>query len=262
MILKEVLKDMLLPVIGFNYRKDYYRWKAKYAKRLLKYKDLHKGEDCFIIGGGPSLKHMDLDVLKNYHTFALNRANLLFDLFDIEFSYHVCVDDMVLKNIKEDIDQNVFKCTSFVPQGTLNPDFLDQPHIERLFLGGDWTFHKDIAKQIHTGNTVTYVAMQIAYYMGFDRVFLIGVDHNWSNPGKAHSKSVLKTEDVNHFHPDYFKNKEWKAPDIKGNEISYALADYFYLLDNREIYDATVDGKLQVFPKIEFEDALHKAKKK
>jgi hypothetical protein len=34
------------------------------------------------------------------------------------------------------------------------------------------------------------------------------------------------------------------------------------LLDNREIYDATVDGKLQVFPKIEFEDALHKAKKK
>ena len=256
MILKELLKDVALPIIGFKYRKEYYKWKSKYAKRLLQYKDLHKEQDCFIIGNGPSIKNMDLSVLKNYHTFALNKANLLFDMFDIEFSYHVCVDDIVLEQIYNDIIENKFKCTSFIAEGLIDKKIEDKSYIQRLFIGGTWTFHKDITKQIHTGNTVTYVAMQIAYYMGFQRIFIIGVDHSWKGQGKAHEVNVLNSEDINHFHPDYFKGKKWHAPDIEGNEISYSLAKYFFEKENRKIYDATVNGKLDIFPKISFDKAL------
>ena len=59
--------------------RDYFNWRRKYAKQLLQFKDKHLGEDCFIIGNGPSLKHMDLSPLRDYHTFGQNKIFLIFE---------------------------------------------------------------------------------------------------------------------------------------------------------------------------------------
>jgi hypothetical protein len=104
--------------------------------------------------------------------------------------------------------------------------------------------------------------MQVAYYMGFKRVFLIGVDHNFKQQGKSHEVQVYSGNDENHFHPDYFKGQQWQLADVYGSEVSYHLANYFYLKDGRQIFDATIGGKLTVFPKIEFDEALRMAGKK
>ena len=37
--------------------------KSKYGKKLIKLKDIHKGERCFLIGNGPCLKSEDLTTL-------------------------------------------------------------------------------------------------------------------------------------------------------------------------------------------------------
>ena len=119
-----------------------------------------------------------------------------------------------------------------------------------------------MTQPIFEGYTVTYVAMQIAYYMGFSKLFLIGVDHNFKAPGNPNEKQFLQGDDQNHFDPKYFENKEWHLPDLEASELSYHLASFFFRRDGRRIYDATVDGNLQIFPKIPYEDAVKMCNKK
>jgi hypothetical protein len=93
--------------------------------------------------------------------------------------------------------------------------------------------------------------------MGFSQIFLIGVDHNFKAPGNPNEKQFLQGGDQNHFDPNYFGNKEWHLPDLEASELSYHLAKFFFNRDGRKIYDATVDGKLNIFPKISCEQALN-----
>ena len=98
--------------------------------------------------------------------------------------------------------------------------------------------------------------MQIAYYMGFKRVFLIGVDHSFKAVGNPNEKQLHKGEDQNHFDPHYFGNKEWQLPDLEASELSFLHARFRYQRSERQIIDATVDGKLTIFPKISYDKAL------
>jgi hypothetical protein len=125
-----------------------------------------------------------------------------------------------------------------------------------------WSFYKDIRKPIAEGFTVTFVAMQLAYFMGFKRVFLVGVDHSFKQSGKPNEQQRLDADDQNHFDPTYFQGQNWNLADLEGSEVSFAMAQYYYHQDGREILDATVDGKLMVFPKISFEKACLIAKKR
>ena len=70
--------------------------------------------------------------------------------------------------------------------------------------------------------------MQIAYYMGFSKVFLIGVDHNFKVIGNPNEKQFLVGEDLNHFDPKYFRSKEWHLPDLEASELGYHLAKFYF----------------------------------
>ena len=95
--------------------------------------------------------------------------------------------------------------------------------------------------------------MQLAYYLGFKQVVLIGVDHNFTTQGKPNTTVVSTGDDPNHFNPGYFgKGFRWQLPDLETSEIGYRLAKDAYAKDGRELLDATVDGKLTVFPKVDF----------
>jgi hypothetical protein len=97
--------------------------------------------------------------------------------------------------------------------------------------------------------------MQLAYYMGFSQVVLIGVDHNFKTKGEPNTLVESGGVDPDHFHPDYFgKGVKWQLPDLERSEMAYNLARYQYALAGREILDATVGGKLDVFPKVNYED--------
>jgi hypothetical protein len=115
-------------------------------------------------------------------------------------------------------------------------------------------FFKDISRGIWQGATVTYVAMQIAYHLGFERVILIGVDHSFTTEGRPHETVTGHRQDRDHFDPNYFgKGVRWQLPDLDLSETAYRLARNAYLADQREIVDATIGGKLQVFPKVDYE---------
>jgi hypothetical protein len=118
-------------------------------------------------------------------------------------------------------------------------------------------FELDISKGLGSSDTVTYVALQFAYYMEADPVIIVGVDHSFVQTGNANEYDKREGDDVNHFDPNYFASGQyWGIPNLKGSEIAYSKAKIAFDAAGRAILDATIDGKLQVFNKVSIEDAL------
>jgi hypothetical protein len=222
------------------------------AKRMIALKDKHRGERCFIIGNGPSLKKTDLSRLENEPTFGLNRIYLLFDEMGFATSYYVCVNRLVIEQCAQEIVAKV-PCPKFI--GWQARDLIEfTPDMMFFHSRPDLRFSTDLLEGVWEGATVTYVAMQIAYYMGFSQVILIGVDHSFDTKGEPHTTLVSQGDDPDHFDPGYFgRGFRWQLPDLETSELAYRIAKYQFELANREIVDATIGGKLQVFRKVDYQ---------
>jgi hypothetical protein len=236
--------------------RDSMQWKldrrgALSAARLRALRDQHRGERCVIIGNGPSLNKMDLSPLRDEMTFGLNRIYLLFSEIGFETSYYVSANRLVIEQCAHEIEQ--LKMPKFL---NWNERDLVQFSDSTLFLRNarrSMKFSKDISRVIWHGATVTYTAMQLAYHMGFRQVILIGVDHSFATKGAPNKEVVSAGDDPNHFSGGYFgKGFRWNLPDLTTSEMCYTLAKEAFAADGREILDATVGGKLQVFPKVDF----------
>jgi hypothetical protein len=216
-----------------------------------KFHNLHKGERCFIIGNGPSLNQTNLDLLRDEITFGMNRIYLNFPNMGFQTDYFISVNTLVLEQCAEEI--RALDVPRFITWRARH--MFDD---EVIFLDTDYTepaeFCGDLTGRIFEGSTVTFVAMQIAYYMGFEEVILIGVDHNFQSLGRPNETVISQGDDPNHFSPSYFgKGFKWQLPDLAASEQAYHLAREAYEADGRKIFDATIGGKLEVFPKTQYE---------
>lgn len=217
------------------------------------YQNRYAGERCFIIGNGPSLRNTDLKRLKNEHTFGLNRIYLLFDELKFKTSFLVSVNDLVLEQCASDI--KTLALPKFLTWRSRRWIIKDE---NTIFIDTDFTgkedFSPDATGRLFEGFTVTYVALQLAFYMGFSDVVLVGVDHNFSTKGPANATVISEGEDPNHFSGAYFgKGFRWQLPDLDGSERAYKLARSAYEQAGRRVVDATVGGKLTVFPKVDYQ---------
>jgi hypothetical protein len=89
--------------------------------------------------------------------------------------------------------------------------------------------------------------------MGFQQVILVGADHNYTATGKPNTTVVSEGDDPNHFSPSYFgKGFRWQLPDLETSEVGYAMARDVYRKSGREVLDATIGGKLTIFPKVDY----------
>ncbi|SHI15333.1 Protein of unknown function DUF115 [Desulfofustis glycolicus DSM 9705] len=223
-------------------------------ERKLTLEDLHNmfsGERCFIIGNGPSLNNTELHKLKNEYTIGLNRIYLNFEKMGFQTTFLCVANPNVLKQFGKDIDQiNSVKFLRYHHEyirNRWNVFFMEHT--------GFHEFIKDLRGfKWCEGCTVTYCAMQVAYFLGFKTIILVGVDHNFPDKGTPHQLVSAKPVDTNHFHPDYFaKGVKWQYPDLAGSEVSYRVANSEFSRAGRVILDATVDGSLDVFPKCDFD---------
>lgn len=229
-------------------------WKRSKSERnyLLNFKNIHSGERCIIIANGPSLKNVDLSLIKNEISIGMNRIYLLFD-DDFYTTYFTTVNELVIEQFSEDIAK--LNCHKFV-NWKQRKIFSDNAEIGYFMVSQalDDGFSTDITKGVYSGGTITYVSLQLAYYMGFSEVILIGLDHNFEDKGTPNKTEVRSGEDKNHFHPDYFpKGMKWQLPDLYRSELAYAKAREMFEKDGRRILDATVGGKCEVFEKVDYE---------
>ncbi|PKO05955.1 MAG: hypothetical protein CVU41_09190 [Chloroflexi bacterium HGW-Chloroflexi-3] len=227
-------------------------WRITSRKSLEQFRNIHQGKRCFILGNGPSLKQTDLTKLKHEYTFGMNRIYLAFDDMGFETSYYVSVNDLVIEQCANEILE--LQIPRFVSWRAGKRWLTQQENL--FFLYTTYTepkFAKDIRNRLWESATVTYVALQIAYYMGFSEVILIGVDHNFETKGKANTTIISLGDDPNHFHPGYFgKGFRWQLPDLEMSEVGYRMAKEAFEKDGRKVLDATIGGKLSIFEKVDY----------
>ena len=233
----------------------FHPWRHESIRRLSELRDIHKGKRAFIIGNGPSLKQTDLTKLKNEFTFGMNRIYLLFHELGFHTTYFCATNDLVIEQFHKDIlELPMPKFLAWRSHRHFSPN-LQLSNIP-TFLYTSYTgprFSPDVRGRVWEGATVTNVALQIAFHMGFEQIILIGVDHNFTSKGDANKTVISQGDDPNHVHPDYFgKGIKWQLPDLDTSEIGYAFARDAYQKAGREVLDATVGGKLTIFPKVDY----------
>lgn len=216
------------------------------------FKNRHQGERAVLVANGPSLNSMDLSFLRNETVIGMNKIYLGFEKFGFYPRYYVAVNDKVIRQAATEIQQ--MNCVKFIGdragREVLKPDALTH------FLHANdppERFCTDITKGIHEGWTVTYAALQIAFYMGFGEIIIIGMDHRYDYEGSPNESRVMDGPDLNHFSPDYFGGgQKWDNPDLEHSEESYRIAQRVFSDHGRKIIDATLDGACTIFPKRDY----------
>jgi len=234
-------------------------WRLRSIQKLRSYHNKYRGERCVVIGNGPSLRKMDLSPLQQEITFGMNRVYLAFEEWGFSTSFLVSVNELVIEQCKEDFhDLRMPKFFSWHSRDTLYPQGPPDPQTHFLFTTYTGpTFTEHAACRMWEGATVTYVCLQLAFFMGFETVILIGVDHHFESRGKANQMVISQGADRNHFLSNYFgKGFRWQLPDLKTSEAAYRMAREAFQQDDRKIIDATLDGQLTVFPKADFNSLL------
>ena len=194
---------------------------------------------CLIIGNGPSLKDIPVEFLQSYPSFGSNRIYLL-DGFTP--TYYAATNPLIVEQFSDEI--NVLDCMKFVgeSQRHLVPGAFPLHMTSRL----SFSHHRD--EPIYEGYTVTYVLLQLAYWMGYQQVGLIGVDHRYKYTGSPNQvKEMTQENDVNHFAPGYFAGYKRHNPDLAKSENSYNLARREYMAAGRRIVNLTPGSALTVF---------------
>lgn len=222
------------------------------------FRDKHKGGECFILGNGPSLKDVDLSQLEGRIVFGTNRIYLS----GFTPTYYVAVNPLIIQQFWDDIKE--VDAVKFVPNWAFESMETVPPKEEHAgeYVSIDTSLGVPLFSSpegpIWEGYTVTFVAMQLAYYMGFDRVVLLGLDHYYGEHEKDPNKEVIsQTADEYHFDPNYFgKGIRWHNPDIKMSEIAYALAQSAFAMSGRVIMNASSKTACDIFPIIPLRQVL------
>jgi len=240
-----------LPDLGSAYL---HPWRRESMRCLAALKDIHRGERCFIIGNGPSLRQTDLTRLRAETTFGMNRIYILFPELGFTTTYFLSINDLVIEQSASEIlalpmpKFLTWRSRRFFPSN-LQPSSLN--FLYTTYTGP--TFACNAAGRLWEGATVTYVALQLAFHIGFSQVVLIGVDHSFISKGEANKTVTSQGDDPNHFAPDYFgKGFRWQLPDLNTSERAYRMAKAAYEADGRQVLDATVGGRLTVFSKVDY----------
>jgi len=236
--------------------------KTKYGKNIAKYRNLYKGRRCFIVANGPSLTVEDLNLLhsKNEITFGMNRIYKMFDKTEWRPTFYVCEDELIAKSQQKEINEIDAK-EKFIPIELTWWHDISINNAMYFHLNGvdarrcQFSFSPDIAHQIDCRGTVTFTCMQIAAYMGFSEIYLLGVDHNYQKTIDINGNVVVDPNAKDYFCEGYDADiKEVVVHDMGNNTRAYIDAKkYCEATKKTTIYNATRGGKLEVFQRVDFE---------
>lgn len=163
----------------------------------IRFKGMHQGKRCFILGNGPSLKDEDLSVLQDEYTFTVNQFSRYPDFKKVKTNYHFWADPAffeidpsrpedkelldVMKNIA--IDNEDIECFFPIQQ----KHFVEKYSLEKCFKINYFRSYGplksrrgeigDLSRSISGYGTVVQYAIESAIYMGFSRVYILGCDN-------------------------------------------------------------------------------------
>lgn len=232
-------------------------------KNLRRLKNKHKNEPAILIGGGPSLNKMDLELFSEYVTFACNGFYLKMPSLSWSPTYYTVEDPLPAKDNAEEISA-LNNTTKIIPQDLSR--YIKKGNGETIYVPfvrsrgifpwlNKFGWNKGDKDFFFWGGTVMYYNIQLANYMGCNPIYLVGVDLSYKIPEsvKKNGAVLVSTEDdVNHFDPRYFgKGKKWHLPEVNRMQNAFNKAFYKLSKEGVELINAGVDSKLKNIPKKE-----------
>lgn len=289
------------------------------------------GERVFLIGNGPSLEKTPLGQLKNEYSLAMNGINDLYSRTSWRPSFYILLLDELEKNYDEYLSENLnlgIECITlsqheskfensesihYIKKRKLKSnirkcaDFhkLNRGDVQSLQISELYDFwSNDVANYVYTYHSM-YAAIQIAVYLGFETIYLLGCDLGYGtynphmifkdglNPFNWGSETSYLLEGYREgmltksvIHGILFKILTSPIADLAGQILDYTdelddsnrfsshtqfqPEDLTYVNDEIEkshiaakrissdqgvdIYNATVGGELEVYPRVSFEE--------
>ena len=231
---------------------------TQWGRNLHSLKGRYSGKRCFIVGNGPSLRVEDLELLKDEYTFAFNRIYYIFERTSWRPTFYCAQDAKIVAASAEEIQEKINISHKFVP---IDLKWYEDAEIDSAFFfnpkyAGEQVpeFSEDIARYIGVGNTVAYTAMQLAVYMGFSEIYLLGVDHSFQTYQDKDGNIITDPNAKDYFTDKYNQDKgQLYVPRLDLSTLSYMAAQEYAETHPVTIYNATRGGKLEVFPRVDFE---------
>lgn len=220
--------------------------------QLAQLKNMYSGKRCFIIATGPSLRSEDILALRNEYTFTMNAMCLKYEELKWTPTFYVIQDVAVFQKLKDNIHNPNIKYI-----------FVDGRHKKHCIKHSNWRFFprlssynsydayfrniykakfsNDIHSVVYDGFTVTCSAIQIAAYMGFKEIYLLGCDCGYS---EDKSKRYFVDHGVVAKHLDTSTERMFEG---------YSVAKKYADSNEIKIFNATRGGKLEIFPRVDFD---------
>lgn len=221
-----------------------------------KIKNRHIGERCFITCTGPSLLISDLEKLKNEFTFGVNSIITAYAKTSWRPTYYAMVD---IYNLGSFLKKNpviggefseresFFHYRANIKYKTGKEKFClinYSNHKKSRMKKNKYKLSANPGVCIYDCFTVTNMAVQLAIFMGFKEIYIIGADCNY-DPKKMH---FIETE-IDNKH----RNAEWLPGAVELSIQGYRSAKVFAEKHGVKIFNATRGGYLEVFDRVDFD---------
>lgn len=234
-------------------------------------RDRHRGERCFILGAGSSIKKQDLKKLKGETVISVSNAFVHPDYPLFRPKYHVLPSvfghtmyetDKYIKWLKE-MEEKTFDAEMFFHYGDRSPiekNGLFRARtvhwVEYAPWDGSFDTPLDLSK-VPFILSVSELAITVALFMGFEKIYLLGFDHDWFNGPLVYFYDEKKEHAMQ---PDKSKIA-FADSEFQMRRHAEIFKKYKYLYGLRKnIYNANADPEsyVDVFPKVEYDSLFQR----
>lgn len=259
-----MVRAVCLPLLkmkrGIGFRMYQGNEDSQYIKTL---KNSCNGERCFIIGNGPSLTREDLGLLVNEKTFAFNRIYQMYQYTDWRPTYYMVIDSSIVQKLNQEKEKNLNAKYIFLVNRKLTHKYKNQ-NAHQIFLKGVAPVHKnrlvvkklsdDVSQYFSITQSVIINAFELAFYMGFKEIYLLGVDHSFAVEIDANGKKHINRNIESHFKEDNDKSLYFGYKDALTRE--FEICKQYADQHGVKVVNVTRGGKLEVFERDTLEKVL------
>ena len=193
---------------------------------------------------GKSLTESDILSLKNEFTISMNSIVKITSKINWEPSYYVIQDIEVFDKLKNDINKlrkakilssHILQWKNKIPKNYIKypHNFLDHLHSDYKELNTNFSFNS--FKEVFDGYTVAYSCLQLACYLGFKEIYLLGFDADYKKNFKENNIVFSGKYD-----PTYL---------TAGKRINFAFNFAEKIIDkkNIKVFNVTKGGEIRSF---------------
>lgn len=271
-----IVKDWVLPPRIYDYlvklrpgsKARHTLLEQKLLQDTLPLKDRHRGERCFIVGSGPSVKQQDLSRLKGEYVLSVNNAFVHPAFIDEKPKYHVISpvvashrDNMPIANYVAwlaDMEGKTAGVEMFFHIGDYS--LVENNHLfsGRTIHWVEYTNTRDVdfqtpvdLQRIPPIWSVSETAITVALYLGFEEIYLLGFDHDWFNGLLNYFYD--HTKEQKGLPEDYSLPQVDSEYQMRRHAEMFKKYKYLYSL-KKNIYNANANKNtyVDVFPKVDF----------